>query len=139
MPHVSKHALDTETRRSIDERIVLFLIETKIGARKKIFREILTTTERVMLAKRLTLIFLITHDVPTYAICRLLKISSSTVRRFENALAKGAYAETASWMTPKNTAAKLLSILSDLAAIPFEAKRKSLRQLIDEAVNRHGT
>lgn len=56
--------------------------------RKLLLAELLTDTEKIMLAKRLAVIFLLAKNVPPYRIWNRLKISPSTVARFELGLEK---------------------------------------------------
>ena len=137
MPHVSKNQLTRDAKHDVDERVVLFLIDTKSGDRKRIFRELLTKTERMMLAKRLTLLFLISRNVPPYAMSRFLKMSSSTIFRFQEEVNQGKYTNTLEWLSPKSITKKFLDLLADIAAVPFEAKRKSLWQLLKESEEHH--
>ena len=139
MPHVSKHPLAPETKKDLEERVLLFLLETRIGDRKVIFRELFTRTERTMIAKRLAALFLLSRKTPHYAISRILKMSPSSIARFESGIQKGAYAGILAWLMPKKTGQRLVALLADLAAIPFEARHKSLTQLVREAEEKYGT
>lgn len=53
--------------------------------------DVLTRTERIMLAKRVAIVVLITRRVPAYRICQLLSVSKSTVRRMRSAVQQGSY------------------------------------------------
>lgn len=49
---------------------------------KKIFVELLTPAERIMLAKRVAIIYLLSKKIEYYNICERLKVSSATVSKF---------------------------------------------------------
>ncbi len=132
MPHVSKHAIAEKVLHELENRITAVLSDTGLKARNKIFKEILTRTERLMIAKRLTMIYLIQKGIPTHTVGEMLKVSPSTVARFENALEQGHFSHTASWVKNHTAMNKVLKLIFDLAAIPFEAQKKSLGQMIDE-------
>lgn len=66
MPHISKHAVAEKVTHELENRIVAFLSDTGTKTRNKIFKEILTETERLMIAKRLAMIYLIQKGVATH-------------------------------------------------------------------------
>lgn len=132
MPHISKHHLTQETKQELEDRVFAFLFETQMKDRKKIFRELFTRTERVMIAKRLTLIFLVSEGLPPYSISRVLKMSPSSVARFQKNLDEGRYSATAAWLKPKGVSGRFLSFFDDVADILFSGKRKSISQILRE-------
>lgn len=136
MPHISKHQLTQETKRELEDRVFAFLFETQMKDRKKIFQELFTRTERIMIAKRLTLIFLISEKLPPYSISRVLKMSPSSVARFQKNLGDGKYSATASWLKPRGMSARFLSFFDDAADILFSGKRKSISQILREIEDR---
>ena len=119
----------------MEERLSSLLAET--GAkRQSAFRELLTPTEHMMLAKRLSMIFLISKEVPTHKISEVLRVSPSTVARFEVAYGRGVYKNLHIWLNSKNRGDKLFRLLIDILAVPFEAQHKSLSQMIAEREKR---
>ncbi|TSD04941.1 MAG: hypothetical protein Greene07147_858 [Parcubacteria group bacterium Greene0714_7] len=132
MPHISKHRLTQETKQELEDRVFAFLFDTQMRDRKKIFRELFTRTERTMIAKRLTLIFLISQELPPYSISRVLKMSPSSVARFQKALNKGEYAATSLWLKPKGIRGQFLSFFDDVADVLFSGKRKSIAQILKD-------
>jgi len=107
--------------------------------RKKIFRELFTRTERIMIAKRLTLIFLISEGLPPYSISRVLKMSPSSVARFQKGLDEDKYPATVTWLKPKGVSGRFLSFFDDVADVLFSGKRKSISQILkdNEERSRH--
>lgn len=132
MPHVSKHAIAEKVVQELEERIIAVLSDTGSKTRNKIFKEILTKTERLMIAKRLAMIYLIQKGTATHTISEMLKVSPSTVARFEYKLEQNYFTHTASWVKNHTAMNKVLKLIFDLAAIPFEAQKKSLGQMLDE-------
>lgn len=49
---------------------------------KKIFTDLLTPAERIMLAKRVAIVYLLLKKVEYYNICERLKVSQTTVARY---------------------------------------------------------
>ena len=82
MPHVSKKKLKQKTFLKINDLLLDSLFPSAShNAGKSILKDLLTKTERVMLAKRLTMIVLINKGYSPYRITKILKVSSSTVAR----------------------------------------------------------
>ncbi len=63
------------------------------GKTKVIFNELLTKTEKIMLAKRLSIILMLESEESEYAIKNTLKVSGSTVGRISDKFEKGDYEE----------------------------------------------
>jgi len=92
MPHVSKKLLKKENFVRIHKQ--LFKSITKLvssGKTDAILGELLTKTEKLMFAKRLSIIFMIHRGESLYAIEQILKVSPSTVARIKLAYELGAY------------------------------------------------
>ncbi|MES2087489.1 MAG: helix-turn-helix domain-containing protein [Patescibacteria group bacterium] len=132
MPHVSKHLVAEKVLRELEEHIIAVLSDTGLKARNKIFKEILTKTERLMVAKRLAMIYLIQKGRATHEISEMLKVSPSTVARFENQLEQKCFIHTASWVKNHVAMNRVFKLIFNLAAVPFEAQKKSLGQMLDE-------
>ena len=115
MPHVSKNLLEKETLNKLDNQIFGFLTKTSSATRKKIFTELFTKTERLMFGKRLALVYLIDKGVSTHTISNVLKMSLSTVARFEVALGGGLFLETKKWISGTSQAHSIIKLLLDLS------------------------
>jgi Trp operon repressor len=77
MTHVSRKKLPRNTRATIDMQLLkVFSKHTKT-----LVQELLTPTERLMLAKRLAILTMLAEHRSYYRIHRSLRVSVSTVRR----------------------------------------------------------
>ena len=81
MPQVSKRYLKRETAARIDELLWNVIIEC---ASKPVtisfLSDLLTPTEKIMLAKRVAIAYLLLKGIPSDVICDTLKVSYPTVR-----------------------------------------------------------
>ncbi|NQV88654.1 MAG: hypothetical protein HQ402_03855 [Parcubacteria group bacterium] len=92
MPHISKNKLDDKTFTQIHDK----LIKTISGLRnrntcKDFMGELLTRTEKIMLAKRLAIIFMVNENISIYEISNILQVSPSTVARISNGTENNSY------------------------------------------------
>src|SRR3990167_9033795 len=83
MPHISKKGVKRKTFLRISNDLVVMIagLHSKREA-KLLLNEILTPTERIMLAKRIAIIFMLKKNYSFETIWRTLKVSPSTVARF---------------------------------------------------------
>jgi uncharacterized protein YerC len=83
MPHVSKKGIKRKTFLQISNDLITMIsgLRSKHEV-KSLLNEILTPTERIMLAKRLAIIFMLKKDYSFEVVWRTLKVSPSTVARF---------------------------------------------------------
>ena len=92
MAHISKKKLSENTEKVLRNKLVDML--RIIGKDRKLnyaLKELLTYTESTMLAKRLSIIYLIHKDKSILDICETLNVSSSTVIRMEKIYDRGGY------------------------------------------------
>ncbi len=83
MPHISKKRLEQEIFLAMYERFYKTIVSLKNRNESgKFMRELLTPTERIMLVKRLALVYMIYKGHSDYEIWNVLKISPSTVARY---------------------------------------------------------
>ena len=80
MPHISKRKLEEKYIRDLFGEIV-FVFERagRRGELKQVLNQLLTSTEKVMLAKRLAVIAMLARDIPIHDIAKSLSMSPSTV------------------------------------------------------------
>ncbi len=64
-------------------------------------KDLLSTTEQIMIAKRIALIYLIIKKADTEGICKYLKVSRATVAKYR-------------WLTEKKKNSKLKKIINDI-------------------------
>jgi uncharacterized protein YerC len=80
MPRVSKNILSEKMQKQITDALFVSLAKMRDTAAVASFmRNLLTPTERVMLAKRLMVALLIKRGLGYQKICKALKISHATV------------------------------------------------------------
>lgn len=87
MTHVSKLKMDSK----ISLRIKKNLIASSALQRGLVLESLLTSTETLMLAKRLALIIMLQRGDSTYRISKVLKVSISSVLRFQRMLDSGLF------------------------------------------------
>ena len=124
MPHVSSKQLSSAKLAELDKRLFDAFANTSTNTRKQLYSELLTKTERVMLAKRLEMMLLIGKGISTYKISRALNVSPSTVARFEQAVENGKFKQTEIWLKRQKFSSAILQLLFELAAVPFEIERR---------------
>ena len=80
MPHISKRKLEEKYIRDLFGEIV-FVFERagRRGELKQVLNQLLTSTEKIMLAKRLAVIAMLARDIPIHDIAESLSMSPSTV------------------------------------------------------------
>lgn len=95
MPHISKQFLKGDAeKRLVDALVGTVTVKGSARRRDKIFRELLTGIERLMLAKRLAIVVMLARGIPVDAISDKLKVSPSTVSRLRGSVEAGNYSET---------------------------------------------
>ena len=124
MPHVSSKLLSSTKLAELDKRLFDAFANTSTRTRKQLYGELLTKTERIMLAKRLEMMLLISKGVSTHTISRVLCVSPSTVARFELAVSSGKFKQTENWLKRQKFSSRILQLLYELAAVPFEIERR---------------
>lgn len=83
MPHVSRKKLNKKVFQKIGDEFIGFVLDLKSSTETKSFlTNLLTKTERIMLAKRLAVIGMLIKGYSFEAIQQTLQISPSTVDRF---------------------------------------------------------
>ena len=90
MPRVSKNKISEEVREKILH--ALFLSFARIHDNRSIselFENLLTSTERIMIAKRLAAALLLIRCYEYRGICSLLKMSHVTVNQVKREIEKG--------------------------------------------------
>ena len=75
-----------------------------------------------MIAKRLAMVYLIDKNIPTHSISKLIKVSPSTVARFEVRFERNQLSKTSEWVRDKTVTNKLLKL--GLVAIGLAVKEE---------------
>lgn len=121
MPHVSKRKIKKEQFEKIYKKLAdVFDNAGKNKKSKLILDEFLTTTEKVMLAKRLAVIFMLNENISIHHISEALFVSSSTVNRISLKYDTGKFAHMSE--IAKNNKADVWDILKTLILIGLTPK-----------------
>lgn len=82
MPHVSIIKLDPKLLEKLFAKLLAVLEHAqKDNYLFPVIDELLTATEKIMLAKRLAIILILNNNIPQHRIVEILKVSPSTVAR----------------------------------------------------------
>ncbi len=92
MTHVSSKELDSK----LSEELFRKLLKVLGQAEKKdnllpVVEELLTSTEKTMLAKRLAIILMLTENTPQHRVVDILKVSPTTVAKISLGIEIGKY------------------------------------------------
>ncbi|MEK7147933.1 MAG: Trp family transcriptional regulator [Patescibacteria group bacterium] len=92
MPHISKKKLDKKTSGKIFGKLITILARAQNEKRLAlILDELLTETEKIMLAKRLAVVLMLAGNTPQHRIAEALYVSPSTITRFSLGIEIGKY------------------------------------------------
>lgn len=90
MPHVSRHKVDKEVFRSIHDRLIEVLAGfTERRDLSDLLDDLLTKTERTMIAKRLAIAVMLHKGYPFGVISRTLKVSEGTISIMRERIDRG--------------------------------------------------
>ena len=101
MTHVSKRKIGYQIERQIVDAFMSALFSTSLARGKARVRSILTSTERIMLAKRLAIITMLERDQSYYRIEQTLNVSGSTIGRLHKRLVAGDFDPAMPCLWPK--------------------------------------
>lgn len=128
MPHISSKKLKRKVFLKISDEFINFLANKKSPSDIKIpLSELLTETERIMLAKRLALLIMLKKNFSFSKIANVLHVSPSTIERYWKETKKKQFASISQHVlqldqTKKTKFHNLLGVL--LAAAVGTHKRK---------------
>jgi len=92
MPHISHARVKKEVFLRMNDRFIRSLMDlTERKSARAFFKELLTPTEQIMLAKRLAVILMLQQGFSFYRVERTLKISPSTAARLWRKLHAGEF------------------------------------------------
>ena len=118
--------------KGLDAHLITLIQEKNYQKRTRIFIELLSRTEKIMLAKRLGIIFLLKKGVPSYKVGELLGVSSSTARRFEYFLESKRYRTTEDWLWRKTEEGKFHTFMEKLVRLAFTGRTRSFSESVAE-------
>ena len=91
MAYLSKNPIPKLTRERIENELVSLLFSVNSKSGRTLFSEVLTKTELLMLAKRVTTILMLIDEQSYYRIQQVLGVSSSTSKRLHRLLMEGVF------------------------------------------------
>jgi len=96
MPHVSPKKVNDEVMKKIYSLIFSAITDRNISKKQQqyAFGELLTSTEKIMLGKRLLAISLLSQGVSQYKVEKILRLSPTTVAKFHIGIEKGKFSGT---------------------------------------------
>lgn len=83
MPHLSRRKLNQKTEKLIGSALVWAFSRLKENEANYVFESLLSPTEKLMLAKRLGIIFLLNENSDETTISETLKVTQATVSRIK--------------------------------------------------------
>lgn len=88
MPHVSRKTVDAETLQILDKALVAVFSDLTFAEARSTMNVLLTKTEKMMLLKRLGILYLLQENLSQEEIAEILKTTRQTVARIELQLLK---------------------------------------------------
>lgn len=84
MTHVSRKKIDGKIQNKILDFLVIALTEVKSESEMRLFLDsFFTSTEKIMLAKRLGIVYFLKENVPAEKIAEVLSVTPATVFRMK--------------------------------------------------------
>lgn len=111
MPHISQRKIGRKAEKTLFDDLMRALFETGIHNGRSCVYALLTTTERLMLAKRFAIIAMLEREYSYYRIGMTLKVSISTIMRMHRRLEAGYFAPIQHILKKKR---RQLTILEEL-------------------------
>jgi uncharacterized protein YerC len=91
MTNVSKNPLTKDQEERLFAQLGVLFGKKTTGQAQQIFSELLGTEEKIMLAKRLAIIIMLSRQQTIYFISNTLHVSSSTVGRIQECMEQGQF------------------------------------------------
>ena len=132
MPHISRIKLNQKVINILERHIDSVIRDAGTKTRSQIFDELLTPTEKIMLAKRLGILFLLKKGASIRVVGKLLGVSLSTINRFRNAVRVHRYNRTTDWVWKQGKEGKFDALMESLVSLVFTGRTKSFKKFIDE-------
>lgn len=132
MPHISKQKIDPKVKKDIERYFISILENAGSNTRVNIFSELLTPTEKIMLAKRIGILCMLRKGVTTYQISKALGVSQSTAERFARDVRANKFKKTSNWAWKQTKEGQLYALLESLVSLAFTGRTKSFKKFIDE-------
>ena len=131
MPHISKREIDQKTFVDLENYLYSVVANHNTKERKLVFNELLTPTEKIMLAKRLGIILMLERGDSIYKIMKTLGISPSTAKRFELKHDLGKYTHCANWLYKQTKQGKTDELMKSLISLAFTGRKQSFKKFVE--------
>ncbi len=138
MVNISKNAMQPQIAKHIQDQFAdLFVAnETKKDFKNVLF-ELLSTKERIMLAKRIAIVELLTKEYSTYKISRLLKVSNATISSVSTNMELGKLNTICEIVKRRSKRGKIVHTLEEILTFGFPGNpqrklRKRNRRFIEQ-------
>ena len=120
MVQIKKKKLPPKTAAHINAELTRIFSKNARG----VFTELLTESERVLLAKRLAILFMLENGISYYKISRTLIVSTSTIKRLHEQLLNDNFHLIHKTTRFRQDGEKFLTVLEDLlsAGLPPQGK-----------------
>jgi len=122
MPHISKKRVKNKIFIKIYNQLAEVIAKVDVVQSKLLMKELLTYTERIMIAKRLALILMLLQGQSIYRAVKLLKISSSTASKMELRIENGEFANLSNLLKLKSKRRILRNIINAIIEIGIPPK-----------------
>ncbi len=132
MPHISKRKLSDKMIRGLEKNFISLIRDSGSKTRLQIFNELLTKTERVMLAKRMGAVLLLRKGLSSYKVSELLGISPSTAERFELGIESNRFRHTVRWVWRNTREGAFEAVLQSLVSLAFTRRTQSFNKFVQE-------
>lgn len=119
--------------QKLERYIVSTIRDTGTRTRVRMFNELLTRTEKIMLAKRIAVLLLLKKGMSPYKISTMLHISPSTAERFQRAVNAKKYTYTTDWIWRKHSKeGSRDALIETLLSLAFTGRTQSFKKFVAE-------
>ena len=91
MTRISKKILSSDSEKKLNLQLAKFFANQKENKIQKLFSDLLTPAEQIMLIKRLAIVIMIIEKESCYKIAQVLNVSDSTAREVKTKIGLGQY------------------------------------------------
>jgi len=137
MPHVSKRRLEDKYVRDLFLEIVsVFERAGRRGELRQVLNQLLTSTEKIMFAKRLAVISMLSQDIPIHAIADSLLMSSSTVDIMSLRFEVGRYDKVIKCGLKKTDVGDVIRMIQTVGGIMPSPSGKGRWRFLDDSLRK---
>lgn len=131
MPHISKRKLEEKEINDLFLQIIYTLERAvKRNELRQVLRQLLTSTEKIMLAKRLAVISMLSEGVPIHEIAKSLAMSPSTTSLMSARFESERYSHVIKSGLRKSDLLDIIKMIETVGGL-MPSRKKGLRHLSD--------